>query len=127
MVLWFTKDNPQYLAAEYRLQTLRSDLSKMKFEYKHIEERLAQSEHTLVGLDYSLDYLRNNADIVSMREFQTIMDQRAYALHAVLVDRKSLPTAQSQIRLIEGQIQRLECEIPHLKSKVLEFKRDQKR
>jgi hypothetical protein len=122
MILWFNKDNPEHFAAECRLQNLKADLTKMRFEFRTTEARLARSESNLEGLDYSLDYLRNSADIVSMREFQNIQHQRVYELHAVISDRKLVPQMAAQIKIIEAEIARIEGDLPSLRSKVLEFK-----
>jgi len=124
MVLWFTKDNPMYLAAEYRLSTAKSDLERLKFELKKNEEDLARAESTVESIDTTLSYLRKYAESVSIREYRIIRDQRVYEWATVVHLRKGIPMIERNIRLVQAEIQELEIKIPDLRCKVLEFKRD---
>lgn len=124
MVLWFTNDNPAYLHAEFQLATAKSDLEKLRFELRKSEEELARAESNVESIDTTLGYLRKYADAVSLREYRAIRDQRIYNWASVIHLRKQIPITIKSIRIVQAEIERLQCNIPALQCKVLEFKRD---
>ncbi len=122
-MLWFNSESPQYLAATYRLETLKADLIKVKYDRDRAMERLARAENNLELLDETLAYLRRGAKVVVMREYEKIVFQRASELGVIITDKKTLPLIESNIKIIQAEIERVTGDLPSLKAKVLEFKR----
>jgi cob(I)alamin adenosyltransferase len=122
-MLWFSSETPQYLAATYRLETLKADILKTKLDLDRTIERKARAENNLELLDVTLAYLRKAASVVSMSEYQKIVFQRASELGTIITDSKTIPLTQSNIKIMQAEVDRITGDLPSMKAKILEFKR----
>jgi hypothetical protein len=122
-MLWFSSETPEYLAATFRLETLKADIQKVKLDLERTIERKARAEHNLEMLDETLSYLRKSASVVAMGEYQRIVFQRASELGTILTDKKTIPLTQSNIKIMQAEVDRITGDLPSLKAKILEFKR----
>jgi hypothetical protein len=123
MLLLFGNDRPEYLQAVYQLETMRTDLVKMKVDLERIQIKRKLAEADLNLTDSTLEYLRLYAKTVSLREFQRVKFQKVSAIEAYLNASRSVPVVEKQIRLTEEAVEKLERNIPSLKFKLLEFKK----
>jgi cob(I)alamin adenosyltransferase len=122
-MLWFSSETPQYLAATYRLETLKADILKTNLDLDRTIERKARAENNLELLDVTLAYLRKAASVVSMSEYQKIVFQRASELGTIITDSKTIPLTQSNIKIMQAEVDRITGDLPSMKAKILEFKR----
>jgi hypothetical protein len=123
-MLWFSStESPRYLAAKHRLDVCHADLARVKVDLSRTLERKARAEHNLDLLDETLSYLRRNASVVGMKEFEKIRFQRASELGTIITDSRTIPQLETHIKIIQAEIDRITGDLPSLKSKVLEFKK----
>lgn len=122
-MLWFSSETPQYLAATYRIETLKVDIQRTKVDLDRTLERKARAESNLELLDETISYLRRNAQVVVIKEYEKIIFQRASELGTIITDKRTIPLLESQIKIMQAELDRVRGDLPSLKAKILEFKR----
>ena len=123
MLLWFGDERQEYLQANFQLEAMRFDLAKVKVDLErlYIKKKLAEAQVQLIY--NNIEFLKNYAKIVSIREYQILKYQLAGEIDMILITSKSIPPVEKLVKVTENKIRQLLISPAMLKFKVLEFKK----
>lgn len=123
MILWFSSERKEYLDTSLIIETLKVDLTKMRFGLQRLREQQQKTELFIDQLYESLSYLRYDASVVAMKEYQAIKFKIAGEKDALMGINIQIAPYYSQVSKVEKEIARLEKILPTMKSCILEFRR----
>lgn len=122
--IWLPKDNPDVIAATFRIETLKYDIDKCEVEIYKVKMKIEELEIKNNLITRSLIFLKEEAKIVSISEYRKLIDKYKSIRSGLEYSQKVKAFFIAQKKGHMEELDRLNKHLSTLEFKLLEFPHD---
>ena len=123
-IIWIPQDNRYVTDAIIKIEALKHDLSKCNVEITRAIAKVGEFEVKVKLIQTTVTFLKDDAKVVNAYEYKLLIYRLAGAKESLVFMQKQLEYYLHRKDVAQMQLKLLEDELPFLRFKLLELKRD---